>query len=90
MKRTVPDAFSLYTRVMDRRPQSLIGLSLRLLKIKWLAADRSTKVGLIVALIAVGLFAATSARCMLRSSCGASGGCPYSGAAADYDSPCSR
>ncbi len=76
---------------MDRRPTSVIGLTFRFLKIKWLAADRSTKVGLIVALVAVGLFAASSARCMLRSACGASGGCPYSApAAADSDSPCSR
>jgi hypothetical protein len=76
---------------MARRPQSLFGLTTRFLKLKWLAADRSTRIGVVVAMIAVGLFAATSARCMLRSACGASGGCPYSsGAALNDDSPCSR
>jgi len=75
---------------MARRPTSLFGLTARLLKIKWLAADRSTKIGLIVAMVAVGLFAATSARCVLSSVCGASSGCPYSADAAANDTPCSR
>jgi hypothetical protein len=75
---------------MQRRPQSVFGLTKRFIKLKWLAADRTTKIGLVVAMIAFGLFAVTSARCMLSGACGASGGCPYSSGAAAHDSPCSR
>jgi hypothetical protein len=64
---------------MERRPNSVLGLTVHYVKTKWASMGRASKVALVAALVVFGMWGFTLGRCMLGSGgCPASGGCPYS------------
>jgi len=71
-----------------RRPNSVLGLTARLVRIRWARLGTGGKIAVVAALIVGGVALASAGRCLLgASTCPASAGCPTSSANA---SPCGQ
>lgn len=71
-----------------RRPNSIFGLTARLIKLRWEKLGRTGRVAVVLATLIGALGLATAGGALLGAAvCPSSGGCPYSSGSS---SPCSR
>lgn len=67
-----------YAGCMEQRPNTVLGLVRHYVRMKWGGLTGTHKLFLAIAVVVAAFAVGSYAQCMMRASCPASGGCPYS------------